>query len=62
VSVVFVDAFYFLALLNKTDEGHAKAVEYSATIDRLITTEWVFIEPADRLASSRHQKIFVQTR
>ena len=59
---VFADTFYFLALLNKHDEAHAKAVSYSGLIDKLVTTEWVLIELADGLASSRHRKVFVQTR
>jgi predicted nucleic acid-binding protein len=62
VSKVFADTFYFLALLNRTDEGHAKAVAHSAGIDKLITTEWVLTELADGLASSRHRHMFVQTR
>src|SRR5207249_1572685 len=59
---VFADIFYFLALLNKHDEAHAKAVSYSGLIDKLVTTEWVLTELADGLASSRHRTMFVQTR
>ncbi|MBI2806531.1 MAG: type II toxin-antitoxin system VapC family toxin [Planctomycetes bacterium] len=59
---VFADTFYFLALLNKHDEAHAKAVGYSGLVDKLVTTEWVLTELADGLASSRHRKMFVQTR
>ena len=59
---VFADTFYFLALLNKHDEAHAKAVSYSSVIDKLVTTEWVVTELADGLAASRHRKMFVQTR
>jgi hypothetical protein len=62
VSKVFADTFHFLALLNKNDEGHAKATEYSARIDKLITTEWVLTELADGLASSRQRHMFLQTR
>jgi uncharacterized protein len=62
VSKVFADTFYFLALLNKNDEGHAKALEYSALIDKLITTEWVLTELADGLAASRHRSVFLRTR
>jgi uncharacterized protein len=59
---VFADTFYFLALLNKHDQAHAKAVNLSALIDKLITTEWVLTELADGLASSRHRNMFAQTR
>jgi uncharacterized protein len=59
---VFADTFFFLALLNKHDEAHAKALTYSGLIDKLVTTEWVLTELADGLAASRHRKMFVQTR
>src|SRR5206468_168080 len=48
--------------LNKHDEAHAKALAYSSLIDKLVTTEWVLTELADGLASSRHRKMFMQTR
>lgn len=62
MSKVFADTFFFLALLNKNDEGHAKALEYSTLIDKLITTEWVLTELADGLAASRHRGMFLRTR
>ena len=62
MSQVFADTFYFLALLNKNDEAHARALQYSAQIEQLITTEWVLTELADGLASSRHRSMFLQTR
>ena len=62
MTTVFADTFYFLALLNRHDEAHAKAVKYSGLIDKLVTTEWVLTELADGLASSRHRRMFVQTR
>ena len=33
------DTFYFLALLNKNDEAHAKALQVSARIERCIMTD-----------------------
>jgi uncharacterized protein len=59
---VFADTFFFLALLNKHDEAHAKAVSFASLIDKLVTTEWVLTELADGLASSRHRGMFVQAR
>jgi predicted nucleic acid-binding protein len=59
---VFADTFYFLALLNKHDEAHPKAVAFSGLIDKLVTTEGVLTELADGLASSRHREMFAQTR
>jgi len=46
---VFADTFYFLALLNKRDEAHAKALDLSSRIEKLVTTEWVLTELADGL-------------
>jgi predicted nucleic acid-binding protein len=62
MSKVFADTFYFLALLNKHDESHERAVKFSGLIDKLVTTEWVLTELADGLASSRHRNMFLQTR
>src|SRR5687767_12949849 len=36
--VVFADTFYFLALLNPTDQAHVKAVTYTRSFrDRMVT-------------------------
>jgi predicted nucleic acid-binding protein len=59
---VFADTFYFLALLNKHDEAHDKALTYASLIGKMVTTEWVLTELADGLASSRHRHMFLQTR
>lgn len=59
---VFADTFYFLALLNKRDEGHSKAVEYATCVKQIVTTEWVLTELADGLASSRRRDMFAKTR
>ena len=56
---VFADTQYFLALLNAKDEGHAAAVEFSLEfIGILVTTEWVLVELADALASTRARDLF----
>jgi predicted nucleic acid-binding protein len=56
MKAVFGDTFYFLALLNKNDEAHAKCVSYaSAFSGRLVTTDWVLLELADGLAASRRR-------
>ena len=59
---VFADTFYFLALSNKKDDAHVKAVKFSAVLEELVTTEWVLTELADGLASSRHRDVFSRTR
>lgn len=44
-------------------QSHAKAVEWSkAYRGRLVTTEWVLIELADGLASSRQRSLFPEVR
>ena len=62
MSRVCADTFYFFALLNTKDEAHSRAVEYISLIEKLVTTEWVLVELADGLASSRNRRMFVQTR
>lgn len=54
MKTVFADTFYFLALVNPSDQTHAKAVAFTfnETV-RMITTEWVMTELADGLAKSR---------
>src|SRR5438046_390905 len=50
---VFADTFYFLALVNNSDQGHAKAVAFTKSyVGRLITTGWVLTELGDALAGS----------
>lgn len=53
---VFVDTFYFIALLNPSDAHHATAVEASGSIAaRLVTTQWVLIEVADALSAPAYR-------
>jgi uncharacterized protein len=59
---VLADTFYFLALLNKCDEAHARAVGYVGELERIVTTEWVLTKLADGLASSRNRSVFFETR
>jgi predicted nucleic acid-binding protein len=63
MKTVFADTFYFLALLNPSDQAHAKAVAFtSANAIRMITTEWVLTELADGLATSqRGRREFLST-
>lgn len=58
MKATFADAFYFLALLNRNDQAHDRAVQAATQLrGRLVTTEFVllevgdaFSEPADRVA------------
>lgn len=63
MKTVFADTFYFLALLNPSDQAHAKAVAFtSGNTIRMVTTEWVLTELADGLAGSRRgRKEFLGT-
>lgn len=59
MSRVFANTFYFLALLNKNDEAHQKAVDFTDIIGEMVTSEWVLTELADGLASSRRLRWLV---
>jgi uncharacterized protein len=64
MKIVFADTFYFYALLSKTDEAHAAAVEFTASYTGgLLTTDWVLTELADGLAATAQgRRQFVETR
>ena len=48
----FADAFYYIALLDSTDQHHAKVRDRAATArEQHVTTRWVLAEVADALAA-----------
>ena len=52
MTVVFADAFYYIALLNRSDRFHAAAVEATRNLSQpLVTTSWVLLEVADALSA-----------
>lgn len=54
MSVVFADAFYFLALLNPTDQHHARVKAFSQNFrGDLVTTVWVLTKVGDAFSGSR---------
>jgi uncharacterized protein len=54
---VFADAFYFVALLNRADQYHAKATAAANQLHgEIVTTEWVLTEVADALANSASRR------
>ena len=61
---VFADAFYFVALVNRADQHHSKAVAAAQNLrTTTVTTEWVLAEFADALAGSTSRRLvrrFVQ--
>jgi predicted nucleic acid-binding protein len=55
---VFVDSFYFFAILNPADAAHLQAVEYSRRhAAPLLTTTWVIAEIADGLARTANRGV-----
>jgi predicted nucleic acid-binding protein len=53
MSRVFADTFYYLALLNKRDGAHARALEVSESVaTRTMTTAWVLAEVGDAMAET----------
>jgi uncharacterized protein len=56
---IFLDTYYFLALLNARDESHFLAKQFSQnTRESLITTTWILMELADGLSNSKHRHHF----
>lgn len=58
----FADTYYFLALRNPKDEGHAKAVAATGRLAprQLVTTNWVLTEVADALAKPANRLGFAE--
>jgi predicted nucleic acid-binding protein len=57
MTTVFVDSYYFLAVLNNQDQGHARAIEFAKSFHgKWATTEWVLMEVGDALAQ-RHRRL-----
>jgi uncharacterized protein len=56
----FADAFYFLALVNRHDQAHAKALAASQELAgrHVVTTQWVLTEVGDALAAPRFRGAF----
>jgi len=60
---VFVDAFYFFAILNIRDPAHIRARDFIRSFSgKLITSEWVFVEVADGMSSTRTRGLFCSIR
>ena len=51
---VFADAFFYIALINRDDEYHQRALDFARTFrGRVVTTRWILMEVADALAASK---------
>jgi uncharacterized protein len=54
MKIVFADTFYFLALLNNSDQAHQKALAFTTSYGGgVTTTNWVLTELGDALACTR---------
>ena len=50
---VFGDAFFYVALINRNDEHHARVMEWARGFaGEIVTTQWVLTEVADAFAES----------
>ena len=59
---VFADTFYFLALLNPSDEAYSQVQKISVGQGRrLITTAWVLTELANALSKQSLRARFIST-
>jgi uncharacterized protein len=51
MSTVFVDAYFYAALLDRNDQHHERVVKYlRERTDFMVTTHWVIAEVANALA------------
>ena len=58
---VFADAFYFVGLINREDQHHARVVAAANRLhEDVLTTEWILAEFADALAKSASRRLVAQ--
>jgi len=61
MKTVFADSFYFLALWNAEDRGHAKALAFTNGYhEAMLTTDWVVVELGDALARPPNRERFLR--
>src|SRR5580704_9913519 len=52
MSPVFAETYYFVALANPHDQGHPRAVSWTAAFQgRLLTTAWVLTEFGNQMSN-----------
>ena len=60
MTLLFADTFYYVALLNRRDAAHERAVAMAQRVRvPKITTAWVMTEVADALAAPAQRGLFV---
>jgi predicted nucleic acid-binding protein len=58
---VFADTYYYLALVNPGDTGHAKAAAFARSTPRpMVVSDWVITELADGLCSVANRPVFTR--
>ncbi|HEU0010360.1 MAG TPA: PIN domain-containing protein [Verrucomicrobiae bacterium] len=58
---VFADTWFFLAVLNRDDPQHERALRTSRTDRRhRVTTDWVLVEVGDALCQRGNRDVFVR--
>ena len=59
MKALFADSYYYLALLNKDDDGHQRARDVSRRrFVPTVTTAWVLTEVADAMARPGYRQYF----
>jgi predicted nucleic acid-binding protein len=57
---LFADSWYYVALLLKSDQAHARAVSYTNGLDaKIFTTAWVLTEVANTFSQRRFRLEFL---
>lgn len=60
MNAVFADSYYFLALLNRKDQGHEQCLKYSQSSSQpVVTTAWVLMEVGDALRQGLDRAAFI---
>ncbi len=61
MTAVFVDTYYWLALINPRDGAHQEAVALSQSLTQpLVTTAWVLTEVGDAMCVPANRPTFVK--
>ena len=60
MKVLFADSYYWFALANPHDAGHATALAYANVSASLVTTAWVLTELADGFCRVASRAGFLQ--
>ena len=58
MTTVFADTYFYLALLNASDEDHARVASWTAQFTgRIVTTDWILTELADGLSRGHGRSV-----